>query len=179
MPMTNRTAYYNATFDAIWIKDFLGYMDEKGAAEHWSSLLFGGDPYFLTRMAFAALDVAIGTLEWSREDLRAFGAILSTKASRVRAGAELIDELNNELCNHSANSGEVFELPGKIRRYADFIGGLSKVARELSSKRLPTSKRLSVVFSARLYSKVDREASMEGNGDSIRSCRSGYLPVRF
>ena len=63
MPMTNGKVYYNPTFDEVWERDFLAYLDEKtGAKKHWNSLIFGGDPSFLTRMAFLALDVPIDTI---------------------------------------------------------------------------------------------------------------------
>jgi hypothetical protein len=99
MSLKNGTPYYNPCFDDRWKEDFFAYMAEKhGAIEHWSSLIFGGNPSVLAHVAFLALDVPVDTLELSRENLRAFAATIPTKISTIRSAAKLISAQTVRLC---------------------------------------------------------------------------------
>ncbi len=132
--------YRNATFNEVWKKDFFSYINEKPEAEqHWLSLIFGGNPFLLTRLAFLALDVPIDTLELRRNDLKTFAKRIRAKQSKIHAVVRVINDFNNELAHNCASSCEDLELPEKMREYADFLGGLRKVVIKLSSDRLPTT----------------------------------------
>lgn len=138
--MTNRTGYYNPNFDEVWERDFFGYLGEKpGANEHWTDLLFGGNPRVLTRMALLALDVHVD-IELARENLRAFGAAIPRKLSKLNAAASVLDELNSALCQYRSYSGEALELSGELRKFSDFIAGFNKAVTKLSSQRLPATQ---------------------------------------
>jgi hypothetical protein len=125
-------------FSQEWHNRFSEFLGKKPLArKQWESLVLGGDPMFLTRMASLAMN-SPDVLERQRRNLKRLTVKVGPRVrKKILAVASLIKQCNSELTLQNVDTTEFSMLPKLMESYASSLEQLENASAELASGRLP------------------------------------------